>query len=76
MPDLPARCAFVAQPFRQDERPALDQPARSWTCGAASSPVLLGRGEALFEGMDLPSLGYRATEVVPTELATHLVLTR
>jgi dihydrofolate reductase len=42
----------------------------------ALSPVLLGRGEALFAGIDLPGLGYRVTEVVPTELATHLVLTR
>ena len=42
----------------------------------ALSPVFLGRGEALFAGIELPSLGYRVTEVVPTELATHLVLTR
>jgi dihydrofolate reductase len=42
----------------------------------ALSPVILGRGEALFAGVDLPSLGYRVTQAVPTELATHLVLTR
>ncbi len=42
----------------------------------ALSPVLLGRGEALFTDIDLPGLGYRVAEVVPTELATHLVLTR
>jgi dihydrofolate reductase len=42
----------------------------------ALSPVLLGRGESLFAGIDLPGLGYRVTEAVPTELATHLVLTR
>jgi dihydrofolate reductase len=42
----------------------------------ALSPVVLGRGESLFAGIDLPGLGYRVTEVVPTELATHLVLTR
>jgi len=41
----------------------------------ALSPVVLGRGESLFAGIDLPGLGYRVTEVVPTELATHLVLT-
>lgn len=40
------------------------------------SPIILGRGEALFAGVDLPALGYRVSEVVPTELATHLVLTR
>lgn len=42
----------------------------------ALSPVLLGRGESLFAGLDLPGLGYRVTETVPTEWATHLVLTR
>ena len=42
----------------------------------AVSPVLLGRGEALFEGLDLPALGYRVIETAPTELATHVVLGR
>ena len=42
----------------------------------ALSPVVLGRGESLFAGIDLPALGYRVTEAVPTDLATHLVLTR
>lgn len=42
----------------------------------AVSPVLLGRGAPLFAGLDLPGLGYRVAETVPTELATHLVLTR
>jgi len=42
----------------------------------AQSPVLLGRGEPLFAGVDLQALGYRVTEVVPTALATHLVITR
>jgi dihydrofolate reductase len=40
----------------------------------AVSPVLLGRGENLFSGLDLPSLGYGVTEHVPTEHATHVVL--
>lgn len=40
------------------------------------SPIVLGRGEALFEGIDLPGLGYRVSEAVSTELATHLVLMR
>lgn len=40
------------------------------------SPAFLGRGESLFEGIDLPDRGYRVTETVPTELATQLVLTR
>jgi hypothetical protein len=42
----------------------------------AVSPVVLGRGEHLFAGIDLPGLGYRVTETVPVELATHVVLTR
>lgn len=42
----------------------------------ALSPVVLGRGESLFAGINLPSLGYRVTEVVPTEPATQLMLTR
>ena len=42
----------------------------------AVSPVLLGRGEALFEDLDLPALGYRVTQTTPTELATHVVLSR
>jgi dihydrofolate reductase len=42
----------------------------------AISPVVLGRGEALFAGIDLPGLGYRVMEAAPTERATHLVLTR
>ena len=42
----------------------------------ALSPVVLGRGESLFAGLDLPGLGYRVTETVPTELTTHVVLTR
>ena len=41
----------------------------------ALSPVVLGRGESLFADIDLPGLGYRVTETVPTELATHIVLT-
>jgi dihydrofolate reductase len=42
----------------------------------AISPVLLGRGEALFAGVDLPALGYECVESVGTEKATHVVLRR
>lgn len=42
----------------------------------ALSPVVLGRGEALFEGLDLPAFGYRVTKSTATELATHFVLSR
>jgi dihydrofolate reductase len=42
----------------------------------AVSPVLLGTGEHLLAGIDLPSLGFTCSEHVPTEKATHVVLTR
>jgi len=42
----------------------------------AFSPVMLGRGEAMFAGIDLPALGFQVTETAPTELATHILLTR
>ena len=42
----------------------------------AISPVLLGRGERLFEGVDLRALGYRCTRHAASEQATHLVLER
>jgi dihydrofolate reductase len=40
----------------------------------AVSPVLLGRGEAMFAGIDLPALGFQVAETARTELATHIVL--
>jgi len=40
------------------------------------APVLLGSGERLFEGLNLPALGYACTKHVATELATHIVLAR
>ncbi len=42
----------------------------------AASPVLLGSGENLFAGLDLPKLGYQSSEHVPTSNATHVVLTK
>ena len=39
----------------------------------AIAPTLLGSGESLFAGIDLPSLGYKLTDHVATEKATHLV---
>jgi dihydrofolate reductase len=42
----------------------------------AVSPVLLGRGEPLFEGLDLPALGYTVKEHVPSGTAMHLVIER
>ncbi len=40
----------------------------------AQSPVLLGQGENLFSGIDLPSLGYAATSHTQGEQATHLTI--
>jgi dihydrofolate reductase len=40
----------------------------------ASVPVLLGRGEALFDGLDLRGLGYSVTGREVSEYATHLTL--
>ncbi len=42
----------------------------------AISPVVLGRGEPLFAGLDLATLGYRVTEHAATPHATHVVLMR
>ena len=42
----------------------------------ALAPVLLGRGEPLFTGIDLAALGYVCAEYVPTPAAAHLVFRR
>jgi dihydrofolate reductase len=40
------------------------------------APVLMGKGEPLFAGLDLPALGYEVVEVIAGEAATHVVLGR
>jgi dihydrofolate reductase len=42
----------------------------------AISPILLGSGEHLFTGINLPQLGYRCTEHAASPKATHVVLTK
>ncbi|WEK00008.1 MAG: dihydrofolate reductase family protein [Candidatus Sphingomonas phytovorans] len=42
----------------------------------AISPVVLGRGEALFAGLDLPALGYAVSQQALGENATHIILTK
>ena len=42
----------------------------------AISPVLLGRGEAMLAGLDLPELGYSIAEHVASDAATHVVIAR
>lgn len=42
----------------------------------AISPVVLGRGEAMFAGLDLPALGFHVVDHVATAAATHVTLAR
>ena len=40
------------------------------------SPQLLGSGEHLLNGIDLPKLGYQVAEHVPSEKVTHVVIAK
>ena len=42
----------------------------------AVAPVLLGAGEHLFDGLDLPEFGYRVIESRLGEAAMHLIIGR
>lgn len=42
----------------------------------AITPILLGSGENLFEGLDLAALGYKVVNHVSTERATHVFVMR
>jgi dihydrofolate reductase len=42
----------------------------------AVSPVFLGRGERLFEGVDMKALGYTCNQVTASGKATHLIIQR
>jgi dihydrofolate reductase len=42
----------------------------------AFAPVLLGEGENLFAGIDLPQLGFHVVQSTPGENATHVILKR
>ena len=42
----------------------------------AIAPVLLGAGTPLFEGMDLPALGYECAQFAGSGKASHVVLRR
>jgi hypothetical protein len=42
----------------------------------AVSPILLGSGEQLLAGLDLPALGYRCTECAPSVKAVHYIMAR
>jgi len=40
-----------------------------------ASPILLGSGEHLLAGLDLPKLGYKCTDSVPSPKAVHYTMT-
>jgi len=42
----------------------------------ALSPVLLGTGESLFNGLNMIELGYHCTQHVATENATHFIISK
>ena len=42
----------------------------------ALRPVLLGRGEPLFAGLDLAALGYGIADQIAGERATHMIVRR
>lgn len=42
----------------------------------AMAPIILGKGENLFAGLDLAALGYRCERQAASERAIHLVVTR
>ena len=42
----------------------------------ACAPVLLGSGECLFGGMDLPALGYQVNEHVTTAASMHVMIAK
>jgi dihydrofolate reductase len=46
------------------------------TLHVALARVVLGKGEPLFAGLNLPELGFSVTEHKATEWATHIVLER
>jgi len=40
----------------------------------AMRPIFLGKGETIFEGLNMRELGYKVEETVPGERATHLIV--
>lgn len=40
----------------------------------AVRPVFMGAGENLWNGLDMPALGYECAEVIPGECATHVIV--
>ena len=65
--------AALGAPVHQGDGLAAQEVAEELGIGAA---LRLGRGEALFAGLDLRALGYECVESVASEKATHVVLRR
>ena len=42
----------------------------------AVSPILLGSGEHLLAGLDMPALGYKITDCIPSAKAVHYIIAR
>jgi dihydrofolate reductase len=42
----------------------------------AYAPVLLGAGECLLEGLDLPALGYQVNQQVTTPVSMHVMIAK
>jgi dihydrofolate reductase len=42
----------------------------------ALAPTLLGAGENLFQGVNLPALGYEVVRRVPSDAAMHVIIER
>jgi dihydrofolate reductase len=42
----------------------------------AIAPILLGAGENLFSGLNLPALGYEIVRRIPSEAAMHVIIER
>jgi dihydrofolate reductase len=42
----------------------------------AVAPVLMGKGENLFAGLNLPALGYQCTQHTASDRATHVIFTK
>ena len=40
------------------------------------SPIFLGSGESLFDGIDMPKLGYSVAKKVESDAATHILLSK
>ena len=69
--DLDVRIGGGANTVRQYLRAGLVDEVH-----LALAPALLGKGEALLQGIDLPALGFRCTEHFSSPRVMHIVLTK